>query len=114
MVENRKRNDASYTGRHSEKEKGVKTMMGGMMGGFGSGFGGFGGFGLIGIVLNLVITVGLIVGLVLLIAWLWRRINRSGGFPARDPASPLRAGGDQPRAVPADVGRCELTGGNER
>jgi putative membrane protein len=49
--------------------------MGGMMGGFGSGVGGFGGFGLIGIVLNLVITVGLIVGLVLLIAWLWRRIN---------------------------------------
>ena len=52
--------------------------MGGMMGGFGSGFGGFGGFGLIGIVLNLVITVGLIVGLVLLIAWLWRRVNPSG------------------------------------
>jgi hypothetical protein len=76
--------------------------MGGMMGGFGSGVGGFGGFGLIGIVLNLVITVGLIVGLVLLIAWLWRRINPS--------ANPLRAGGDQPRAVPADVGRYELAG----
>ncbi len=53
-------------------------MMGGMMGGFGSGVGGFGGFGLIGIVLNLVIAVGLIVGLVLLIAWLWRRVNPAG------------------------------------
>jgi putative membrane protein len=50
-------------------------MMGGMMGGFGSGFG---GFGLIGLVLNLVFTVGLMVGLVLLIAWLWRRVNPGG------------------------------------
>ena len=53
----------------------VKTTMGGMMWGLGSGFG---GFGLIGIVLNLIITVGLIVGLVLLIAWLWRRFNPDG------------------------------------
>jgi len=62
-------------------------MMGGMtlgpagcagVGGFGSGFGGLGGFGLIGLILNLVIAVGLIVGLVLLIAWLWRRVNPSG------------------------------------
>ena len=60
------------------KKKGVKTTMGGMMGGFGSGFGGFGGFGLIGLVLNLVFTVGLIVGLVLLIAWLWHRVNLNG------------------------------------
>ena len=50
-------------------------MMGGMLGGFGSGFG---GFGLIGMVLSLVFTVGLIVGLVLLIAWLWRRVNLNG------------------------------------
>jgi putative membrane protein len=49
-----------------------------MMGGFGSGLGGFGGFGLIGMILNLAITVGLIVGLVLLIAWLWRRVNPDG------------------------------------
>jgi putative membrane protein len=53
-------------------------MMGGMMGSFGPGFGGFGGFGLIGLVLNLVFTVGLIVGVVLLIAWLWRRVNLNG------------------------------------
>jgi putative membrane protein len=53
-------------------------MMGGMMGGFGSGFGGFGGFGLIGMILNLVIGVGLIVGLVVLILWLWRQLNPGG------------------------------------
>jgi uncharacterized membrane protein len=53
-------------------------MMGGVMGGFGSGFGGFGGFGLMGLVLNLVFTIGLIVGLVLLIAWLWRQVNLNG------------------------------------
>lgn len=59
-------------------------MMGGMMGGFGSGFGGFGGFGLIGMILNLALTVGLIVGLALLIAWLWRRVNPDGrGLAAR-------------------------------
>lgn len=52
--------------------------MGGMMGGFGSGFGSVGGFGLIGMVFNLVIAVGLILGLVLLIAWLWRRLASGG------------------------------------
>ena len=49
--------------------------MGGMIGSLCSGLG---GFGLIGIILNLAITVGLIVGLVLLIAWLWRRVNPGG------------------------------------
>lgn len=53
--------------------------MGGMMGGFGTGLG---GYGLIGLILNLAMTVGLIVGLVLLIAWLWRRVNASGGAMA--------------------------------
>jgi len=48
--------------------------MGGMMGGYG-----FGGFGLIGMILNLVITVGLIVGIVLLVAWLVRRVGSQGG-----------------------------------
>ena len=42
------------------------------------GFGGYGGFGLVGMLLNLAIAVGLIVGLVLLIAWLWRRVNSEG------------------------------------
>jgi putative membrane protein len=48
--------------------------MGGMMGGYG-----FGGFGLIGMILNLVITVGLIVGIVLLVVWLVRRVGSQGG-----------------------------------
>ena len=53
-------------------------MMGGMMGGFGSGFGSFGGFGLFGMILNLVIGIGLIVGLVVLILWLLRQLNPGG------------------------------------
>lgn len=38
--------------------------------------GGFGGFGLIGMILNLVITVGVLVGLVMLVVWI---VRRSGG-----------------------------------
>jgi len=48
--------------------------MGGMMGGYG-----FGSFGLIGMILNLVITVGLIVGIGLLVVWLVRRVGSHGG-----------------------------------
>jgi len=49
-------------------------MMGpGMMNGY--GIGGFGTFGWIGMILNLVITIGLIVGVVLLVVWLVRRIS---------------------------------------
>jgi uncharacterized membrane protein len=51
---------------------------------------GLGGFGLIGMVLNLTITAGLIVGLVLLIAWLWRRVN-PGGQTFAAPQSQTRA-----------------------
>ncbi|HLF36338.1 MAG TPA: SHOCT domain-containing protein [Anaerolineales bacterium] len=54
--------------------KEVNMMGGGMMGGYG-----FGSFGLIGMILNLVITVGLIVGIVLLVAWLVRRLGSQGG-----------------------------------
>lgn len=48
--------------------------MGGMMG----GFGGYGSFGWIGMILNLVITVGVIVGVVLLIVWAVRRVRPGG------------------------------------
>lgn len=48
--------------------------MGGMMNGFG-GYGGFGAFGWIGLILNLVFTIGLVVGLILLIVWLWRQVT---------------------------------------
>ncbi|HKZ82172.1 MAG TPA: SHOCT domain-containing protein [Anaerolineae bacterium] len=45
-----------------------------MMGGFGD----FGTFGWIGMILNWVITIGLIVGVVLLIVWLVKRLSPSG------------------------------------
>ena len=49
-------------------------MMGpGMMNGYG-----FGGFGWIGMILNLVITIGVIVGVVLLVVWLVRRSSPGG------------------------------------
>jgi len=54
--------------------------MGGMMGGYG-----YGTFGLIGMILNLVITVGLIVGIVLLAVWLVRRLGAEGGALSQKP-----------------------------
>ncbi|HSF82188.1 MAG TPA: SHOCT domain-containing protein [Anaerolineales bacterium] len=46
-------------------------MMGpGMMNGYG-----FGTFGWIGMILNFVITIGLVVGVVLLVVWLVRRVS---------------------------------------
>ncbi len=50
--------------------------MGGMMGG--TGFGTFGSFGLLGMILNLVITVGVIVGIVVLVVWAVRRLSSEG------------------------------------
>lgn len=48
----------------------------GMWGGCCSGiFGSFGGFGLVGSILSLVITVGLIIGIVWLIIWIVRRLS---------------------------------------
>ena len=49
-----------------------------MMHGFGYGFGGFGTFGWIGLIINLVLTVGIIVGIVLLVVWAVRRLSASG------------------------------------
>ena len=48
------------------------------MGGMFGGCCGFGSFGALGIILNLVITVGLIVGLALLVIWLVRRFSSKG------------------------------------
>lgn len=50
-------------------------MGGGMMG----GFGGMGGWGLFGGLFSLVLTIGLLVGLVLLGIWLWRRFSPAEG-----------------------------------
>jgi len=69
-------------------------MMGGMMGG--SGFG-FGGLGLIGMILNLVITVGVIVGIVLLVVWLVRRYGAEGG--AFSASQKPAAGQSSPREI---------------
>lgn len=53
---------------------------GGMMGGTGfGGLGGFGGFGLLGGILNLVITLGIIIGIALFVIWLVRRSSSIGG-----------------------------------
>ena len=49
--------------------------MGGMMGG--SGVGSFGTFGWIGAILNLVIMVGVIIGIVLLVIWFVRRMGQT-------------------------------------
>ena len=57
-----------------------------MMPGYGwnnyGGFGGIGGFGWIGLIINLVLTIGIIVGLVLLAVWAVRRFthNPHGAF----------------------------------
>ena len=44
-----------------------------MMHGF--GFNGMGGFGLLGDLLNLVVTLGVLIGLVLLVVWAVRRFS---------------------------------------
>ena len=52
------------------------------MHGFGWGccsFGGFGGFSLIGWIINLVLTIGILIGLVVLVVWAIRRISRNQG-----------------------------------
>lgn len=51
-------------------------MGGGMMGGYG---GGMGGLGLFGGLLGTLLTIGVLVGLVFLGIWLWRRLSASGG-----------------------------------
>ncbi|HET7088592.1 MAG TPA: SHOCT domain-containing protein [Anaerolineae bacterium] len=52
-----------------------------------TGFGDFGTFGWIGMILNWVITIGLILGVVLLIAWLVRRIDANGRASQAAPSS---------------------------
>jgi len=68
--------------------------MGGMMGGSGYGFG---GLGLIGMILNLVITIGVIVGIVLLVVWLARRLGSEGG--ALQAGHRSRAGQPSPHEI---------------
>lgn len=80
--------------------------------------GGFGGFGWIGMILNLVITLGVIIGLVLLVIWAVRKIGggsigsggqNSVGQPARDIAQARYARGeisrDEYQQILSDLGR---------
>ena len=46
------------------------------------GFGGMGGLGLFGGLFSLVLTIGLLVGLVFLGIWLWRRFSPTEGTSA--------------------------------
>ncbi|MDF1499697.1 MAG: hypothetical protein P1P76_04420 [Anaerolineales bacterium] len=68
-------------------------MGGGMMG----GYGGYGGLGLIGGILNLVITVAVIIGVVLLVIWAVRRFSQDGGLGASSVTG--TAGSASPREI---------------
>jgi putative membrane protein len=68
-------------------------MGGGMMG----GYGGYGGLGLIGGILNLVITVAVIIGVVLLVIWAVRRFSQGGGMVG--PAGSNAAKSASPREI---------------
>ena len=67
-----------------------------MIHGFGYGFGGFGTFGWIGLIINLVLTVGIIVGIVLLVVWAVRRLSSSGQGHSLASSSPQ---GQTPREI---------------
>ncbi len=74
------------------------------MGGFG---GGFGGLGLFGGLLSVLLTLGLLVGLVLLGIWLWRRYGKESdfGFGPR----PMRHEPTPREILEARYARSELT-----
>jgi putative membrane protein len=69
-------------------------MMQGLFGGVCSAFSGYGGYSWLGMILSSVFSIMLIVGLVLLLVWLWRRV-----IPIR-PAGP---GALQPTASVASL-----------
>jgi putative membrane protein len=80
-------------------------MGGGMMGGFG---GGMGGLGLFGGLLGTLLTIGVLVGLVFLGIWLWRRFSAPGG--AGSWTQPSGAGQTSAREIlQARYARGELT-----
>jgi len=73
-----------------------------MMGGFGD----FGTFGWIGMILNWVITIGLIVGVVLLIVWVVKRLGPSGQGATTTSAT---AGGSPRDILQIRYARGEIT-----
>lgn len=68
--------------------------MGGMFGGCCGGLGGYGAFGSIGWIIGLVLNIALIIGVVLLVIWIVRRLSSNGG-PGRSIAA---FSGGQPSA----------------
>lgn len=48
---------------------------------YGNGYGWMGTYGWVGMILNLLITVGVVVGVVLLVIWLVRRFSNNGRAP---------------------------------
>ncbi|MFC2030057.1 SHOCT domain-containing protein [Chloroflexota bacterium] len=77
-------------------------MGGGMIDGFG---GGMGGLGLFGGLLGTLLTLGVLVGLVILGIWLWRTFSPSGGVSSWTQPS----GAGQPSAV--EILRSRYAGG---
>ena len=68
-------------------------MMGGMMGGFGSGVS---GLGLFGSLFSLIFSIGLLAVLVLLGVWLWRKVSPTLNLQTTvQPLTGTRSVGDQ-------------------
>lgn len=80
-----------------------------MIGGGMHGFGGFGNFGWLGMILGLIINIGLIVGVVLLIVWLVKRVSAPNqGF--QPPYGPVGGSLGSPREIlQARYARGEIT-----
>ena len=76
-----------------------------MMGGFGSGMG---GLGLFGGLISLVLTIGLLGGLVFLGVWLWRRFGDTAGASFRA-QSPLTQQPSAREILQSRYARGELT-----
>jgi putative membrane protein len=84
-----------------KSEKGDDTMMG-VHGP------GFGGFGLIGMLMQLVVMIGLIVGVVLLVMWLWRRVGLASQT-TRAPQQPVNLGPSAREVLQTRYVRGEIT-----
>jgi putative membrane protein len=69
---------------------------------------GSGSFGWVGLILNLIILVGLIIGAVLLAIWLIKRLGEAGGSP-RDSFETSRGAKSPQEILQARYARGEIT-----
>jgi len=83
-------------------------MFGGMMHGF--GYGGY-GLGLIGWLFNLVISLGLLAILVLVLAWLWRRVSSGGRSGGAAPGSGTPVVTPRAEVSPKEILQARYAGG---